>query len=88
MILISDKRTQSSNYNFPDLNSAHTQIIRQTAKKAIKKVECSVAVTSATRTISHIPQKRRSMSFQSLSIPDTSRASTRKRDHSIDMGYF
>lgn len=83
----SDKRTQSSNYNFPDLSSGHTQIIRQTAKKAIKKVECSVAVTSATRTISHIPQKKRSMSFQSLNIPETSRVSTtRKRDHSIDFG--
>ncbi|XP_059611805.1 uncharacterized protein LOC132258492 [Phlebotomus argentipes] len=70
------------NYRFPEVNTATSQAVsRQTAKKAIKRVECSVAVTSATRTISKFSRAQRAMSFQSLhpAIED----SFRHRDGSV-----
>ncbi|XP_055678113.1 uncharacterized protein LOC129786886 [Lutzomyia longipalpis] len=71
------------NYRFPEVSTATSQAVsRQTAKKAIKRVECSVAVTSATRTISKF-SRQRAMSFQSLhpAIEDSYR--NRSRDGSI-----
>ncbi|GAB0097412.1 hypothetical protein DMENIID0001_130490 [Sergentomyia squamirostris] len=73
------------NYRFPEVNTTQA-LSRQTAKKAIKRVECSVAVTSATRTISKFSRAQRAMSFQSLHHPAIEDVSYRNRSRDGSVG--
>ncbi|KAG4066145.1 hypothetical protein HA402_010347 [Bradysia odoriphaga] len=86
-----DKNRNLRNYNLPDLSPFNGTIAQQTARKTIKRSEYSVAVASATRTISNYPngKQQRAMSFQALNA-NAYRFDNRdrRRDHSVDLGHL
>ncbi|XP_037922504.1 serine-rich adhesin for platelets-like isoform X2 [Hermetia illucens] len=97
--IVSERTHSQRDINFPEVSPSSRNPIasRQMAKKAIKHTECSVAVTSATRTISNFTRGRRTMSYQSLNTAESLRTNTNKntnnnrdrhliRDNSLDLG--